>query len=88
VSLDTLIQSETSEEFRGRALSFYVVGVLAGIPLGALAIGALGDLVGMRAVLAVDGAIVLVVLGALVAGRRLVVMSSADRHQQAGVAIS
>lgn len=88
VSLNTLIQSETSEEFRGRALSFYVVGVLAGIPLGALAIGALGDLVGMRAVLAVDGAIVLVVLGALVAGRRLVVMSSADRHQQAGVAIS
>lgn len=76
VNLNTLIQSEASEEFRGRALSFYLLGVLGGIPLGAFTIGVLSDAFGMRSVLVADGVALLAVLGVLAGSGRLAVMSS------------
>jgi MFS family permease len=48
VALNTLIQGTVPDRVRGRAVSFYLLGVLAGIPVGSFALGALGDLVSLR----------------------------------------
>jgi MFS family permease len=71
VALNTLIQVEAPDEFRGRAMSFYLLGVLAGIPFGAFTIGALGDLIGMRPVLIANGLLVAVVAAWLIGSGRL-----------------
>ena len=39
------------EEYRGRALSLFLMALLAGMPLGTLVGGALGDVIGLRATL-------------------------------------
>lgn len=67
VALNTLIQSAVPDEYRGRALSFYLLGVLAGIPVGSQILGSLGDAIGFRLTLVLDGAAVVSVLVALVA---------------------
>jgi hypothetical protein len=36
------------EAFRGRAVSIYLMAMLTGLPLGALALGAVADVVGLR----------------------------------------
>jgi MFS family permease len=51
ISLNTAIQAQVHEEFRGRALSMFLMALLAGMPLGTLAGGVLGDLIGLRAAL-------------------------------------
>lgn len=66
VSLNTLIQGAVPDEYRGRALSFYLLGVLAGIPIGTQVLGSLGDAIGFRPTLFLDGAAFVVVLVALV----------------------
>jgi MFS family permease len=76
VALNTLVQAETPDEYRGRAMSFYLLGVLAGIPLGAFALGALGDRFGLHAVLWGDAALVAVVGGWLVLGGRLEILGA------------
>jgi MFS family permease len=48
VSLNTAVQSQVHEEYRGRVLSMFLMALLAGMPFGTLAGGALGDLVGLR----------------------------------------
>ena len=48
VALNTLIQGTVPDRVRGRAVSFYLLGVLAGIPVGSFALGAFGDLVSLR----------------------------------------
>jgi predicted MFS family arabinose efflux permease len=62
VSLNTSIQARVDEGHRGRVLSIYLMGLLAGVPLGALAEGALADVIGLRATVITGGA-VLAVLG-------------------------
>jgi predicted MFS family arabinose efflux permease len=57
VALNTLIQGTVPDRMRGRTMSFYVLGILAGIPLGAIFLGRLGDLVSMRTAVAVDAVI-------------------------------
>ncbi|NDE81211.1 MAG: hypothetical protein EB037_09910 [Actinobacteria bacterium] len=49
-------------------MSFYVLGILAGIPLGAFALGRLGDIFTMRVAVYAD-AVVFVLLIALLIGR-------------------
>jgi predicted MFS family arabinose efflux permease len=71
VALNTLVQGEVPDAMRGRALSFYLLGILAGIPLGSMLIGRLGDLVGLRPVLLADAALFAVMLGGLTLTRRL-----------------
>jgi MFS family permease len=71
VALNTLIQGSVPDHVRGRAMSFYVLGILAGIPLGAFMLGALGDWIGMRAAVFVDAGILAVTLAWLVVARLL-----------------
>lgn len=64
VSLNTSIQARVDEDHRGRVLSIYLMGLFAGVPLGALTGGALANAVGLRAVV-IGGAVVLVVFAAI-----------------------
>ena len=68
IGLNTLVQGIVPDEWRGRARSFYVLGVVAGIPTGALVLGRLADAIGMRGALALNAAV-------LVAGGAWVVLS-------------
>jgi predicted MFS family arabinose efflux permease len=52
ISLNTAVQAQVHEEYRGRALSMFLMALLAGMPLGTLAGGVLGDLIGLRPALA------------------------------------
>jgi MFS family permease len=72
ISLNTSIQIRVDEVFRGRAVSLYLMAMLTGLPLGALALGWIADGVGLRtttiataALLAVYSAVVVTRLGAL-----------------------
>jgi hypothetical protein len=47
-TLSTSLQLRVDEEFRGRVMSVFLVAILSGIPIGGLAFGVLGDLVGLR----------------------------------------
>lgn len=47
-ALNTSIQARVDEAHRGRAVSIYLMGLLAGVPLGALAQGVLASVVGLR----------------------------------------
>jgi MFS family permease len=55
VSLNTAIQSQVVDEFRGRVISMYLMGLQAGTPLGALVLGRLGDRYGLRPVVRGSG---------------------------------
>jgi MFS family permease len=62
VSLNTSIQARVDEGHRGRVLSIYLMGLLGGVPLGALVEGAMADVIGLRATIIAGGA-ALAVLG-------------------------
>ena len=47
-TLSTALQMRVDERYRGRVMSVFLVAVLSGIPVGGLAFGILGDLVGLR----------------------------------------
>jgi MFS family permease len=55
VSMNTSIQVRVEEHYRGRVLSIYLMGLLAGVPLGALAEGRLADVIGLRPTTAIAG---------------------------------
>ena len=57
MSLNTLIQGSVPDHVRGRTTSFYVLGLLAGIPTGAFLMGRLADVIGMRSTLLIDAAV-------------------------------
>lgn len=48
-ALNTSVQARVDEAHRGRAMSIYLMGLLAGVPLGALLQGNLADLIGLQA---------------------------------------
>jgi MFS family permease len=48
VGINTLIQGEIPDAMRGRMMSFYLMGIIGGIPVGAYALGWFGDAFGMR----------------------------------------
>ncbi len=47
-ALNTSIQARVDEAHRGRAVSIYLMGLLAGVPLGALLQGTLASVIGLR----------------------------------------
>ncbi|HEY5164534.1 MAG TPA: MFS transporter, partial [Acidimicrobiia bacterium] len=47
-ALNTSIQGRVDETHRGRAMSIYLMGLLAGVPLGALLQGKLASIIGLR----------------------------------------
>jgi MFS family permease len=57
MSLNTLIQGSVPDQVRGRTTSFYVLGLLAGIPIGSFVIGRLADVIGMRPALLLDAGV-------------------------------
>jgi MFS family permease len=65
VSLNTAIQARVAESYRGRVLSIYLMGLMAGVPVGALIEGRVAQVVGLRA--AVIGAGVMQIVFAVVA---------------------
>jgi predicted MFS family arabinose efflux permease len=71
VALNTMIQGCVPEHVRGRTMSFYVLGILLGIPVGSYMLGGLGDLLGMRTALIVNAAIFGVVIVVLMVARLL-----------------
>ena len=48
-ALNTSLQARVDESHRGRAISIYLMGLLAGVPLGALIQGKLADVIGLQA---------------------------------------
>jgi MFS family permease len=59
VSLNTSIQARVDEGHRGRVLSIYLMGLLAGVPLGALLAGVVAEIVGLRATVIGGGVLLL-----------------------------
>jgi MFS family permease len=47
-AMNTSIQGRVDETHRGRAMSIYLMGLLAGVPLGALLQGKLASIIGLR----------------------------------------
>src|SRR5439155_8726508 len=48
VSLNTSIQLRVAEAFPGRGIAIYLMGLLAGVPIGALVLGSIADAAGLR----------------------------------------
>jgi MFS family permease len=53
-ALNTFVQASVPDEIRGRAMSFYLLGIMLGFPIGALLIGRVGDAVGFREVMVLN----------------------------------
>jgi MFS family permease len=62
VALNTLVQGAVPDHMRGRTMSFYVLGILGGIPLGAFVLGRLGDVVSMRFAVAANAVVLTAVI--------------------------
>jgi MFS family permease len=61
ISMNTALQVQVSEEYRGRVISLYLMALLAGMPIGALISGRLGDVIGLRPTLAGSGALLVAI---------------------------
>jgi hypothetical protein len=48
VSLNTSIQMKVAEAYRGRVVSIYLMALMGGLPVGALLLGWIASLAGMR----------------------------------------
>lgn len=59
VTLNTSLQVQVDEQYRGRVLSVWLLAVLTGLPLGALVGGFLGQLLSIRFVLFLYGSVLL-----------------------------
>tara|TARA_B110000438_G_scaffold119214_1_gene116321 strand:+ start:109 stop:714 length:606 start_codon:yes stop_codon:yes gene_type:complete len=75
-TLSTAIQMQVDEAYRGRVMSVFLVAILSGIPIGGLAFGILGDLVGLRWVALAAG---MALLGGAIALQRWGQLDMLDR---------
>jgi MFS family permease len=57
VSCQTAMQVNVDEQYRARVMSIYILGFFAGTPIGALLAGVLAQLVGLREMIVVFGAV-------------------------------
>ena len=76
VSANTTIQLQVDDRIRGRVVSIYILGVLGGLPTGALVGGVLADVFGLRPVIVTMG--LLMALYTVYAKRRLDGLRSFD----------
>ena len=60
VTMNSALQVQVDEQYRGRVMSVWLMSVLAGLPVGSLIGGFLGDLVSMRFVLVLYGGLLAV----------------------------
>jgi len=80
-ALNTSVQARVDEVHRGRTLSIYLMGLLGGVPLGALLQGGVADVIGLRAtVVASTFALVACVLGGTVRYDRFGPLDEAPEH--------
>lgn len=75
-TLNTTIQVQVAEARRGKVLALYVMGLTSSYPLGSLVQGWMADLVGVRAVTALAGTLLLLVWLRLRVGNRFLVMDA------------
>lgn len=68
VSMQSAIQTDLPDEYRGRVMSFWVVAGFGAVALGAFGIGGLGEVTGIGPALVLAGVAGLCVLGALILG--------------------
>jgi MFS family permease len=61
----SLVQLTVPDELRGRVVSIYMVALRAGWPLGSLVAGAMSDSMGAPIVMALNGALLILVAGTL-----------------------
>jgi len=61
----SLVQLTVPDELRGRVVSIYMVALRSGWPLGGLVAGAMSDAFGAPQVMAINGALLILVAGAL-----------------------
>jgi predicted MFS family arabinose efflux permease len=59
ISTNTTIQAQVEEAYRGRVMSLYLMCMVAGMPIGALVGGRLGDAIGLRETLGAFGVVLL-----------------------------
>jgi MFS family permease len=59
VSLNTALQVQVEDEYRGRVLSVWLISLLSGLPLGAIIGGVIADLTSIRVVLVLFGGLLL-----------------------------
>lgn len=85
VQVNSLIQIETPDQLRGRALSFYLLAILSGIAVGPLIIGTSIDTIGVRATLGADAVLIAFVAAWVIAGGRLRLF---DPERSAGSGLS
>lgn len=76
-TLSTALQMQVDEAYRGRVMSVFLVAVLSGIPVGGLAFGILGDLLGLRWVVLAAG---IALLGDAAILRRRGLLAMLDRE--------
>jgi MFS family permease len=89
VALNTLVQGAVPDEYRGRATSFYLLGILAGIPLGTQLLGVIGDAAGFRFALWADAAAIVVLMVTVVAsGWWTDLDADSARRDPAGTAVA
>ena len=58
VTLNTLIQGRVPDYLRGRAMSFYLMGLIGGLAFGSQIIGVAGDGFGYQMTLLLDAAVI------------------------------
>jgi MFS family permease len=63
IAATTTLQTQVNETYRGRVLSLFLMSLVAGMPIGALIGGRIGDLVGLRPTLLAYGAILIGYVG-------------------------
>ena len=66
MALNTMVQGTVPDHLRGRVTSFYLLGILGGIPVGTFVLGRLGDVFSMRTALVVDLGVLFMVLALIV----------------------
>lgn len=85
VSLNTVLQSSISDDFRGRVMSLYLLGILGGIPAGSQILGVIGDVAGFRIAMALNAGAVAVLVGWLSMGARWRMMDGDEVPASSGV---
>ncbi|MBC8364941.1 MAG: MFS transporter [Actinobacteria bacterium] len=71
VTVNTALQLQLDEEYRGRVMSVWLVALLGGLPLGSFAGGVLGDLLGIRWVMLGYAVLLAGMIGSMVRGAGL-----------------
>ncbi len=88
VGISTLLQGQVPEMLRARVMSFYLIGIISGIPLGTYGLGWLGDALSLRWALAVDVGVMGLVICSLVASRWIVSLDVTSMSGELSVVVA